>query len=163
MPGAPVPAPTVPTPAKKPADAAPTLPNDASPTVPTPPTTPTTPVAPVDKSAVTPSTPSPAPVAPATTSIPTAENSGMLTIWVPSEAKVSINGMLTPSTGSRREYVSFGLQPGMSYKYDVHAEIVRDGKIVEENKSVTLVAGERGALAFGFNVAKTAEGLATAN
>ena len=32
---------------------------------------------------------------------------------------------------------------GLSYKYDVHAEIVRDGKLVEENKTVTLTAGEQ--------------------
>ena len=102
------------------------------------------------------------PALPKTSGIPTLENSGLLTIWVPSEAKVTINGLTTKSTGSRRQFVSYGLQPGFSYKYDVHAEIVRDGKIVEENKIVTLTAGERGALAFGFNV-KTDEAMASTN
>ena len=73
---------------------------------------------------------------------------------MPAEAKVTINGLATQSTGSRRQYVSYGLQAGLGYKYDVHAEIVRDGKIVEENKTITLTAGER-RLAFGFNVPDT--------
>jgi uncharacterized protein (TIGR03000 family) len=84
-----------------------------------------------------------------------------LTIWVPYEAKITINGLPTTSTGSRRQYVSFGLQRGYNYKYLVHAELVRDGKIVEENQTVTLTAGDQGAVAFGFN-AKT-ETVAAAN
>ena len=94
--------------------------------------------------------------------VPTIENSGLLTIWVPADAKVTINGLETSSTGSRRSYVSFGLKAGFSYKYDVHAEIVRDGHIVEENKTISLTAGDRGAVAFAFNE-KTGEGLAANN
>jgi uncharacterized protein (TIGR03000 family) len=135
------------------------------PTSTTPPVLPGTPAAPA-----TPATPAPAipaipgekPAAPGATSAPTLENSGLLTIWVPNEAKVTINGMATRSTGSRRQFVSYGLKPGFSYKYEVHAEIVRDGKIVEENKIVMLTAGERGALAFGFNIG-TEEAVAAAN
>ncbi len=82
----------------------------------------------------------------------------MLTVYVPYEAKITINGLPTQSTGSRRQYASFGLKPGMNYKYDIHAEIVRDGKIVEENKTVTLTAGQQNSAAFGFN--KPAEGMA---
>ena len=44
--------------------------------------------------------------------MPTIENSALLTISVPYEAKMTINGLPTRSTGSRRQYVSFGLQPG---------------------------------------------------
>ncbi len=83
----------------------------------------------------------------------------MLTVYVPYEAKITINGLPTQSTGSRRQYASFGLKPGMNYKYDIHAEIVRDGKIVEESKTVTLTAGQQDAAAFGFN--KPTEGMAT--
>ena len=89
------------------------------------------------------------------TSLNTLENSGLMTIYVPAEAKVTINGLATRSTGSRRQYVSFGLKPGFSYKYVVHAEIVRDGKIVEEDKTVTLTAGQQTGVAFGFNVKTT--------
>ena len=74
---------------------------------------------------------------------PPAGETGVLTVWVPYEAKVTINGMLTKSTGSKRHFVSYGLQPGYTYKYEVKAEIVRDGKIVTEEHTVSLTAGER--------------------
>lgn len=77
--------------------------------------------------------------------------SGVLTVWVPYEAKVTINGMLTKSTGSKRHFVSYGLQPGYTYKYEVKAEVVREGKIVTERQTVSLTAGDRGGVAFGFN------------
>ena len=78
--------------------------------------------------------------------------SGLLTIWVPADAKVTVNGMLTKSAGSRRQYVSYGLNPGFSYKYEIVAEIVRDGKSVVENRTVVLQGGSRTSVAFGFNV-----------
>jgi uncharacterized protein (TIGR03000 family) len=96
---------------------------------------------------------------------PAAGDSAVLTVWVPYEAKVTINGMLTKSTGSKRRFVSYGLRPGYTYKYEVKAEIVRDGKIYPEVQTVSLTAGERGGVAFGFNipspesVAQSGEGL----
>jgi hypothetical protein len=54
--------------------------------------------------------------------------------------------------------VSFGLKPGFSYKYEVRAQIVRDGQLVEEARTVSLTAGQRFAVAFGFN--KPAESVA---
>ncbi len=79
----------------------------------------------------------------------------MLTVWVPYEAKVTINGMLTKSTGSKRHFVSYGLRPGYTYNYEVKAEIVRDGKIYTESHTVSLTAGERNGVAFGFNIPNT--------
>ncbi len=90
---------------------------------------------------------------------PTRSDSGLLTVYVPFDAKVLINGMETKATGSRRQYVSYGLAPGYRYKYEVRAQIVRDGKLVEEVKTVYLTAGAKEGLAFGFNP-QAAEGLA---
>ena len=98
------------------------------------------------------------PAEPTSTSSPTPETSGVVTVWVPYDAKVTINGLATRSTGSRRQFVSFGLKPGFSYKYEVRAEIVRDGQIVEEARTISLTAGQRSAVAFGFN--KPAESVA---
>jgi len=89
----------------------------------------------------------------------TSGDSGVLTVWVPNEAKVTINGMLTKSTGSKRNFVSYGLRPGYTYKYEVKAEIVYEGKIVTETKLVSLTAGDRSGVAFGFNIPSN-EGLA---
>jgi uncharacterized protein (TIGR03000 family) len=82
----------------------------------------------------------------------TPADSGVLTVWVPIEAKVTINGMLTKSTGSKRSFVSYGLKPGYTYTYKVKAEIVREGKIITDEKMVSITAGDRGGAAFGFNI-----------
>ncbi len=95
----------------------------------------------------------PAPPAPAEPSAGTsAAESGFLTIWVPYDAKVTVNGLETKSAGSRRQFVSFGLKPGFSYKYDVKATVVRDGQTVEDTRTIVLTAGEITAVAFGFNI-----------
>jgi uncharacterized protein (TIGR03000 family) len=82
---------------------------------------------------------------------PAAGESAVLTVWVPYEAKVTVNGLLTKSTGSKRRFVSYGLRPGYAYRYEVKAEVVRDGKIYTDTKTVSLTAGEPGSVAFGFN------------
>jgi uncharacterized protein (TIGR03000 family) len=141
-------------------DTAPKVPAEPPPPGKTPPT-----LGPFDK-LPEPGAPAPADKAPGftlpggNTSAPLPENSGLLTISVPYEAKVTINGIPTRSTGSKRQFVSHGLQPGFSYKYEVRASIVRDGQIVEDSRIVYLSAGERGNVAFGFNV-KSGEGLAS--
>lgn len=118
---------------------------------------------PADVEPQPPRVPSPGPVAPLPHSFyePTRADSGLLTVYVPYEAKVFINGLETKATGSRRQYVSFGLAPGLRYKYEVRAEIEREGKILEETKTIYLTAGGREGLAFGFNP-RPDEGLAAA-
>ena len=65
-----------------------------------------------------------------------ADESGVLTVWVPYDAKVTVNGLETRSTGSRRQFVSYGLKPGFSYKYEVQAEVVRNGQVQEDTRTV---------------------------
>ncbi len=141
-----------PTPVEKPvteaspSDAVPALPADPAPTLP-----------PLDldtEPAITPVIPSDEPDMPAipeSSEIPTAANSGLLTVWVPYDAKVTVNGLVTKSTGSRRRFVSYGLKPGFTYTYVVRAEIVRDGRVIEDSRTITLTTGQRTAVAFGFN------------
>lgn len=78
------------------------------------------------------------------------ENSGQITIWVPFDAKVLVNGLETKSTGSRRRYVSHGLVDGYRYKYEIVARIERDGQTREEKETVILSAGSDASVAFGF-------------
>jgi len=112
---------------------------------------------PATKAAPAPAAPaSPAPAlpgsdVPAPTTGITPDQSGVLTVWVPYEAKVTINGLETRSTGSRRQFVSYGLKPGLSYKYVVVAQVVRNGEVIEDTKTVVLTAGKITSLAFGFN------------
>ncbi len=88
----------------------------------------------------------------------------MLTLSVPADAKVIINGYTTTSTGAQRKYVSKGLDAASSYTYQVHAEFTRDGQPVTEERTVKLVAGQSSSLAFGVatqpvvaNVAQSAQ------
>jgi uncharacterized protein (TIGR03000 family) len=93
---------------------------------------------------------SPDPLRP-TGQTPTRADSGLLTIYVPYDAEVRINGLLTRSQGSRREYVSYGLKPGYRYKYEVEAQIVRNGEVIRDTQTVVLTAGGMESVAFGFN------------
>ena len=77
-------------------------------------------------------------------------DSGVLTVNVPADAKVFVNGNQTSSAGARRHYVSRGLQGGYKYAYEVRAEVVRDGRTIEETKTIELRAGENSRLAFDF-------------
>ena len=75
-------------------------------------------------------------------------NQGAMKVQVPEDALVYVNGILTKSTGESRSYVSRGLVSGFQYSYEVRAEAIRDGKKVEESKTVSLKAGETLSLAF---------------
>ena len=79
-----------------------------------------------------------------------------LTVNVPSDARVFVNGVKTTSVGSERSYISRGLQSGYDYTYEVRAEIERDGKIVEETKKVSLMAGRTARVAFELAAAEVA-------
>lgn len=89
-------------------------------------------------------------------------SSGLLSVTVPAGAKVYINGRETQSVGSRREYVSFGLQEGKLYPYTVRALVLardnpvamqsRDQRWVWITKTVYLRAGDRVSLSFSDNL-----------
>ena len=74
--------------------------------------------------------------------------SALVSVKVPTDAKVFVNDRATTSIGTDRDYISRDLQAGASYNYDVRAEFMRDGKLVTEIKSVQLIAGQVGNLDF---------------
>ena len=78
---------------------------------------------------------------------------GLLTVSVPTDAKIYVNGTATSSTGDIRQYVSRDLASGMSYAYEVRAEVVRDGQKLEQTKTIDLRAGATNSLAFDFEAA----------
>ena len=122
-----------------------------SPSLPHPPAPPTT----------SPSNSAPGAAPPNRTSIESPDGeSATLTVFVPTEAKVTINGKFTKSTGSERRYVSYGLHPGQTYVYKIQAEIVRAGKAITDEQTVSLTAGVQRSVAFGFHV-PSSERLAT--
>lgn len=82
---------------------------------------------------------------------------GLLTVDVPEDAKIFVNGQATKSTGEHREYVSRNLELGYTYTYDIRAEMIRDGETVVELKKVDLKAGQTARLAFGIAPSKSLE------
>lgn len=67
----------------------------------------------------------------------------LLSVQVPVDAAVWINGGPTTQTGSRREFVSSGLAPGHSYCFVVRARWTGpDGTIMDRQKAVHLRGGE---------------------
>lgn len=103
----------------------------------------------------------PPPPAPGKTSVyaPASEINATLTISVPADAKVTINGVETKSLGSTRLYELSGLRAGYGCKCEVKAVIVRDGRPVEATRIVTVIAGQRADVAIDFRSNPT-EGLA---
>jgi uncharacterized protein (TIGR03000 family) len=77
--------------------------------------------------------------------------SATLTVQVPADARVFVNGLATTSTGSLRRYVSNGLRAGYNYTYQIRAEIVRDGQTIAETKTVKLQAGDAPNVEFALN------------
>jgi uncharacterized protein (TIGR03000 family) len=82
---------------------------------------------------------------------------GLLTVNVPTDAKIFVNGQATASTGEVRQYISRDLDSNMSYTYEVRAEVVRDGQKLEQTKTIDLRGGAASALAFDFNNSKSVE------
>lgn len=74
----------------------------------------------------------------------------MISVNVPAESRVFINGMATTSTGTSRRYISRGLEPGMNYAYQVRVELDRDGETLVDTQSVELTAGDARNLEFAF-------------
>lgn len=72
----------------------------------------------------------------------------MLTVSVPPNAKVTVNGHETSSDGDRRQFMSRGLKDGFVYSYVVEATYQADGREVSESQTVKLRAGEMHEIAF---------------
>jgi uncharacterized protein (TIGR03000 family) len=110
---------------------------------------------------IPPAAPAPAPgIAPAPGTGQGVSNTrvdGLLAVNVPEDAKIFVNGQATTSTGSTRQYVSRDLQSGFSYTYEVRAEVVRDGRTIEQVKKVDLRAGQTANVAFDFPATDSSE------
>jgi len=90
-------------------------------------------------------------------------NNGVLTVDVPEDATVTVNGLETTSTGIHRRYVSKGLDRDLNYRYEVTAVVERDGEKVERTQVTTLRAGQVSSLAFDFDQPEPVETRLTLN
>jgi uncharacterized protein (TIGR03000 family) len=76
------------------------------------------------------------------------EDQARLNVQVPEDAVVIINDHTTTSTGADRSYVSKGLDAGGTYRYEVRAEITRNGETFSETKVVELHSDQSTDLTF---------------
>jgi uncharacterized protein (TIGR03000 family) len=68
----------------------------------------------------------------------------LVSVRVPPDAAVWMNGAKTQQTGPRREFQSSGLIPGRSYTYTIRAEwLGPDGKTVFMERKLSVQGGER--------------------
>lgn len=99
----------------------------------------------------------PAPTPAPGTSTQTGAVDGVLAVSVPEDAQIFVNGLKTTSTGALRQYISRNLKSGYNYNYEVRAEAVRGGRVVEQVKTVDLRAGQTTRLAFDFPATESVE------
>jgi uncharacterized protein (TIGR03000 family) len=66
-----------------------------------------------------------------------------LSVRLPADAAVWVNGAATTQTGGDREYVTTDLEPGKTYVYRIKAQWMENGKPVEKTKRVSVRSGER--------------------
>jgi uncharacterized protein (TIGR03000 family) len=65
-----------------------------------------------------------------------------LVVNLPADAKLTIEGMPTTQTSSRRVFTSPPLEPGTPYYYTLKAEVVRNGQRMVATRDVTVRAGQ---------------------
>jgi len=65
-----------------------------------------------------------------------------ITVSLPAEAKLIVNGFATTSTSSVRTFVSPAIDADKEFTYTLKGEIVRDGKTVTATKDVAVHAGD---------------------
>jgi uncharacterized protein (TIGR03000 family) len=81
---------------------------------------------------------------------PAASNApAKLLVSLPADAALTIDGQATTSTGTTREFASPVLEAGRDYVYTLKANIVRDGKTVEESQTIRVRAGQTSEVSFG--------------
>ena len=73
-----------------------------------------------------------------------------LIVHLPADARLTIDGDPTRSTSGARWFVSPPLEPGMTFHYDLKAEVVRDGKTLTETRRVAVRAGQVSAVTLTF-------------
>jgi len=90
-----------------------------------------------------------------------ANTEATLTVNVPANTRIFVNGTPTRSDGTVRRYVSRGLTPGFEYSYEIKAELDRDGKAVQETKVVKVRGGQSVDVAFDLSAPSATETVVT--
>lgn len=66
-----------------------------------------------------------------------------LTVRVPAEARLYVDGVLVPMNSETRSFHTPRLQRGREYYYTLRAEVDRDGETMTQTRRVTVAAGRQ--------------------
>jgi uncharacterized protein (TIGR03000 family) len=72
-----------------------------------------------------------------------ANNRATITVHMPENASLTVDGRATTSTSATRHFYSPPLEPGRTYHYTFQARMERDGKTVRAERTVDVSAGDR--------------------
>jgi uncharacterized protein (TIGR03000 family) len=75
----------------------------------------------------------------------------LISVNVPADARVFVNGNATRSTGTARQYISRGLAAGRQYTYELRAEVTVGDRTISDTQTVQVNAGERAQVAFNLS------------
>ena len=89
------------------------------------------------------------------------DGSAVLSVVVPEDARVYVNGKLTSTPGTHRQYVSHGLVPGYEYTYEIQAVVNRGGRLMTDKQVVQVRAGDTKGLAMNLSSAPAPTAIAT--
>ncbi len=81
----------------------------------------------------------------------TGKSKAILSLKLPREAKVYINGKLTKTEGTLRQYVSRNLSKDKNYRYRVKAVINKDGREIVRTRLVSMRPGQDRLVRFKFD------------
>ena len=77
-------------------------------------------------------------------------------VTLPADARLLFNGTATSGSGAVRKFQTPPLAPGQSYKYELTAEITRDGRTERVTETVIVRAGETAAVTLAPSAVTTA-------
>jgi uncharacterized protein (TIGR03000 family) len=72
---------------------------------------------------------------------PKADATARVTVILPADAKLYVDGQACPMKSARRTFKTPKLEPGKSYYYDLEAKVVRNGTTQTARRRVTVKAG----------------------
>lgn len=78
-----------------------------------------------------------------------APTTGRVTVRLPADAKLTVDGVVCPLTSATRTFDTPPLEPGRQYYYMLTAEVTRDGKVQSDTKRVIVEAGQESSVDFG--------------
>jgi uncharacterized protein (TIGR03000 family) len=71
------------------------------------------------------------------------ETSAAIRVRVPEEAEIWFNNAKTTKRGETRRFVTPPLEDGKRYSYDIRAKWVKDGKTIEQTRTIQLYSGDQ--------------------